>query len=296
LSNRRNIQFTYTPHNKATILDASFVVDTANGNGLGIRSLKGSGRIASVYMNSTYTATSAVDNSVTITNLSPSTANLKVGMGVSGTGVPVGARIASIVSSTSITITAATTGGSGTPTLTFWAAPGPNVPAGYIQVNLSDNYSRYLYGDAGFAAPVSGSALPVASSGVTLGTMYIIVSLGTTTTAGWQSLGLPMNITPAVGVSFIASKTGTATGTGAVEVIAATGAGVFSVELVGDPNQMNTNGSYTLSGAPGNTSQGMQINSACFSDSSGDVPQVTQPADNSVCGMLIYLNDSAQGV
>lgn len=291
MSNRSDLQFTYNPHNKGTLLDCNFIVDTANGNGLGIRSLKGSGRIASVYMNSTYTATSAVNNSVTITNLSPSTANLKVGMGVSGTGVPVGARIASIVSSTSITITLATTGGSGTPTLTFWVAPGPNVPVGYIQVNLQDNYNRYLFSASGRGCPVSGSAILVASAGVTLGTMYIITVVGTTTQAGWVSLGLPANITAAVGVSFIAAKTGTATGTGVVEVIAATGSGIFSVELVGDPNQMNSNGVYVLGAA-----QGMQINSVCLSDSSSDVPQVTQPADNTVMGLFFYMNNSAQGV
>ena len=55
MSNRRNIQFMYSPHNKATVLDCSFVVDPANGNGLGIRSLKPSGRIASVYMHTSAT-------------------------------------------------------------------------------------------------------------------------------------------------------------------------------------------------------------------------------------------------
>lgn len=51
MSNRRDIQFMHNPHNKATVLDCSFVVDQANGNGLGIRNLKDGGRIASVYMN-----------------------------------------------------------------------------------------------------------------------------------------------------------------------------------------------------------------------------------------------------
>lgn len=55
MSNRRDIQFHYSPHNKATVLDCSFVVDSTNGNGLGIRSLKNSGRIASVYMHTSST-------------------------------------------------------------------------------------------------------------------------------------------------------------------------------------------------------------------------------------------------
>jgi hypothetical protein len=55
MSNRRDIQFTYNPHNKLTLLDCNFVVDSTNGNGFGIRSLKKSGRIASVFMHTTAT-------------------------------------------------------------------------------------------------------------------------------------------------------------------------------------------------------------------------------------------------
>jgi hypothetical protein len=51
MSNRRDIQFTFNPHNKLTLLDCSFVVDHANGNGFGVRSLKQSGRVATVFMN-----------------------------------------------------------------------------------------------------------------------------------------------------------------------------------------------------------------------------------------------------
>ena len=290
MSNRRNIQFTYNPHNKATILDCNFTVDKANGNGLGIRSLKGSGRIASAYMNSTASFSATSNSTAVLTGISPITTNLSVGMGLSGSGIPVGARIKSIDSTTQITMTASAST-STTPTVTFWSHPGANVPAGYIVVNLQDNYNRYLYGSAGFVAPVSGSAIDVAGTGVTINTVYIIVVLGTTSAAQWQSIGLPANIVPAVGVSFIATKTGTATGTGYVEVIAATGSGIFSIEVVGDPNQMNSNGVNVL--GAGN---GMQIISACFNDSSGDAAQVAAPVDNSVVGMLFYMNDSAQGV
>jgi hypothetical protein len=51
MSNRRNIQFTYNPHNKLTLLDCNFIVDSTNGNGFGVRSLDRGGRIAYVYMN-----------------------------------------------------------------------------------------------------------------------------------------------------------------------------------------------------------------------------------------------------
>lgn len=59
MSNRRDIQFMYSPHNKATVLDCSFVVDSANGNGFGIRSLKKSGRVSSVFMHTSSTPAKA---------------------------------------------------------------------------------------------------------------------------------------------------------------------------------------------------------------------------------------------
>jgi hypothetical protein len=44
----------YAPHTFPVLLDCNFVVDSANGNGLGIRSLKGQG-IANVFMHTTAT-------------------------------------------------------------------------------------------------------------------------------------------------------------------------------------------------------------------------------------------------
>ena len=64
MSNRRNIQMTYTPHNKATMLDCNFVVDHTNGNGFGIRSLKDSGRILNVFMNTSATPGTAASGAV----------------------------------------------------------------------------------------------------------------------------------------------------------------------------------------------------------------------------------------
>jgi hypothetical protein len=64
MSNRRDIQFTFNPHNKATVLDCSFIVDHANGNGFGVRSLKGSGRIATVFMNTSATPGTASNGQV----------------------------------------------------------------------------------------------------------------------------------------------------------------------------------------------------------------------------------------
>ena len=55
MSNRRDIQFTYSPHNKLTILDCNFKVAAADSGGLGITNLNKSGRIANVFMHTSST-------------------------------------------------------------------------------------------------------------------------------------------------------------------------------------------------------------------------------------------------
>lgn len=67
MSNRRDNQFTWNPHNRATVLDCNFIVDAANGNGFGIRSLKKSGRVSSVFMHTSSTA-GVSDNGLTNPN------------------------------------------------------------------------------------------------------------------------------------------------------------------------------------------------------------------------------------
>lgn len=59
MANRWYNQFVRTPHNYRVDLDCNFVVDPANGNGLGIRNLKGSG-FSNVFMHTTATAPTGV--------------------------------------------------------------------------------------------------------------------------------------------------------------------------------------------------------------------------------------------
>lgn len=54
MANTRFTQFFYTKHAMPVLIDCNFVVDVANGNGLGIRSLKGSG-VNNVYMHTSAT-------------------------------------------------------------------------------------------------------------------------------------------------------------------------------------------------------------------------------------------------
>lgn len=207
----------YSMHVMPVLLDCNFVVDSTNGNGLGIRSLKGP-MIKNVYMH---------------TSASP-------------------------------------------------AAGNPNPASGTIVVQLADNFNRSLSGFNAIVSPVSGSPLLVASAGLTVGVAYVIVSLGSTTTAAWHALGVPAGVAPAVGVAFIAAAT-SALGTGAVEITAAAGSGIASIETVGDPN---------LSIAPDPSAAqgyGAQIILQCR-DYAG---ALAAPANGSVISLAMYLSNSS---
>lgn len=229
MANRRFTQFFYTLHNKPVLLDCNFIVDVANGNGYGVRSLKGPG-IQAVYMHSTAAFTGTSHTSTLIDGISGGTASLAVGMPVQGSGIPAGTKILSIIDSGSLTLSAATTT-STTGSITYQAVGSPNPGLGRAVIVLSDNYNRYYGGFSGFVSQLSGSSL---TSGLTAGNPYVIVSVGSSTVAQWNAAGLPVGITPAVGAAFIATATSIAGG-GAVQ--APLNSGVSSVEVVGDPNQ-----------------------------------------------------------
>ena len=113
----------------------------------------------------------------------------------------------------------------------------PNPVAGVIQVRLQDNYSKLLGVSVMCQEAASGTPL----TSVTQGVPYLITSLGTTTLADWQSIGLPVGVTPAAGVMFIATSSVAITGTGEVQ----TGLDVQAPEIalagVANANLQNSN-------------------------------------------------------
>jgi hypothetical protein len=223
MSNRRDIQFTYTPHNKATIIDCAFTVASSDSGGAGVTSLDQGGRISSVFMH---------------TSSTPASGN-------------------------------------------------PNPQSGIIVVNMQDNYNKFLGVKASLLSPESGSSISISGSSVmTVGHVYTITALGTSSQANWVAVGVPSNITAAVGVSFIASVTGGGTGTGTVQAPASAGSGIDHVEVIGLPDDMQSNGAI-VAGA-GN---GMQLILACFSGGA-----LTAPANGTRIRLEFYLNNSAQGV
>jgi hypothetical protein len=268
---------------KPEIVFANFTVDATNGNGLGIRSLKSNGYIEHVYMNSTAAFTGTSHTSVLIDGIASGTSSLVVGMPVQGSGIPAGATIASIVSSSSINLSVATST-STTGSITYQGVGSPNPAAGYALIQFKNNFNYYLGGFSGFVSPVSGTPILV-TTGVTAGLSYVIVSVGTTTLAQWQKLGLPLGVTPAVGVSFVAPATTTATGSGVIEV--QSNSGIVSVEAIGDSKlSINSNiasnaGQYLL----------LQFLGATSSSVTTLIP--TAPAPGSTFGMASWFDGSS---
>lgn len=151
--------------------------------------------------------------------------------------------------------------------------------AGIYKIAFQDNYNR-LYGmEAALQAPVSGSN--VAVTAISPGTVYQITVLGTTTTAQWVTAGVPVGVTPAVGVSFLAAAT--SAGTGQVKILGASG--IASVELVGDSNTqlspINPIGGYVVVKCLGAT------------DASTTTLIATDPANGSKLYLQFYLSNSS---
>lgn len=118
------------------------------------------------------------------------------------------------------------------------ATPSKAIAAGTILVQLADNYNRILGYTYSIQSPNSGSDVKIDNSAMTAGVAYVITTLGDATTAKWRAIGVPLGVTPAVGVSFIALTNG-GTGntlTSKVQTAATAGSTVASIEMVGNPN------------------------------------------------------------
>lgn len=283
MANRRFRQFFESLYGRPTYLSCNFVIDSTNGNGFGVRSLKGPG-ISRVYMNTSASLTGTVaTTSAQISSISGGTSSLTVGMPVQGTGIPAGTTITSIIDSGTVSISATPTGNHASESITYQAAGSPNPAAGIIMVQLSDNYNEYIAGFSGQVSPVS-----TPQTTTTANTAYVIVVLGTATLAQWQAVGLPAGIVPAVGVAFVATATGTIGGSAEVSPSVATGSGIDHIEVLGNANLTINSNSATILG----TGSGAYLILQCFFEGA-----ITAPANGSVIGLsFVFNNTSIQGV
>lgn len=165
--------------------------------------------------------------------------------------------------------------------LAYSSAPatGNNFLQGTFGVQLQDNYASYFGMNYSLSGVVTGSAVNV-TTGLTLGQLYQIVTVGTTTTAAWQTLGVPAGITPVVGLAFSAATASVGTGTGTVKALASSN--LTSIEVASDPN-------YTLqpvgqaSGFNGGSGGWIYFN--CWKTAT-----LTQPTDGTIVWLNLYLN------
>ena len=216
MANKNFTQKFFTLHNYPVLLDCNFIVDSANTNGLGQRSLKGPG-INQVFMN---------------TSATPLLGN-------------------------------------------------PNPAAGYAIVMFDANYNRCFGMNGGFVAPTTGSAI---SSGLTVGLPYVIASLGSSTLAQFQAAGLPVGMTPAVGMPFIAAATSIA---GGATVLASASSQIDSIELIGNSNLSIISASAAT---PRNAALGQGPYVILKFLKSG---VLQAPVDESLCQLSFYFSNSS---
>jgi hypothetical protein len=178
----------YSFLNRPVLVDCNFVVDSTNGNGLGIRNLKGSG-VQAVFMNTSASFTGTTHSGTNVIDgISGGTASLVIGMPIQGSNIPAGTTIASISSSSAITASALSTGSASGETITYQGlAPSgmanpmhQSASVGYCWVQLANNYNRYAGGYNGFVSPSSGSPIQIntGTAGLTVGTAYEIATVG----------------------------------------------------------------------------------------------------------------------
>jgi len=158
-----------------------------------------------------------------------------------------------------------------------------NPAAGSILIQLQDNYNLVLMQDASIQSALSGTPL----TATTAHTPCVITDLGTATAAqslsDFQAVGLPIGITPAVGVAFVPTSSATIGHSAAVQIAAATGSGIASIETLGNP-------STTCAPSPSaNQGYGAQTVLQCR-DYAG---AIANPADGSVITVRLLLSNSS---
>lgn len=153
--------------------------------------------------------------------------------------------------------------------------------AGTYQIRLTDNYTRLFSMESILQAPVTGSA--VAGGALSVGTVYSIQTLGSTTQAQWVAAGVDKGITAAPGVIFKAATAGAGTGT----VKAIGNAGIAQVEVISGNNML----------ASANAGGGIIV-VQCLAPTSSSVTTMipTDPAQGSVLGLMFLLSNSSLSI
>jgi len=166
----------------------------------------------------------------------------------------------------------------------------PNPAPGLILIQFSDVYSKLLASSGAIVSPLGASV-----TATTAAAAETITSLGTATLAQWQAVGLPLNVTPAVGVSFIA--TASATIGGGATVAPSASSLIDHFEGVGDPSASASSMMYktpaagTTINAIGSVNGGFEL-VQCLNSSNA----LTAPANGTVLSFQFLLSNSSTTV
>lgn len=357
----------YSFQSKPVILDLNFVVDSTNGNGLGVRSVKGQG-VENVFMSTSSTAGKGPNGYL---NPNPAAGFALIQLAynytrvyggpwnvnppLSGSNVAINGSALTVHNPYVIVSVGAGTAGAATiapvadvsgslastwfslfdaygNTFIIWfsvagvgfppslGAASPNGAQGlhYVQQSIASGATA---AQIGTALATTIAALPSGISGVfsftATGTTTVtvtstkavplagppadgVISTGftfaltefTTNAQDWHQVGVPPGVDPAVGVSFIATRTGYSTGGGSSGLVQAPLiSGISAMETIGNPN---------LSIAPvprgGSPNVGgwimVQMLAATSSSTTTLIP--TAPANNSVISMQLLLEQGAE--
>lgn len=181
----------YTMHAKPVLVQCSFVVDSANGNGLGIRSLKGPA-VANVFMHTS--ATPGVSNGVTNPNPSSGLIYIQLADNYNQYLGPAGQGFVSYLASTSTGINSGLTAG-----------------AAYVITSLgtTTNANWYTLGVPSSLTPSVGMSFIAASTGLggsTTGTVGIATASGIMSieAVGDANQSIAPSNTPGLGAILIA--------------------------------------------------------------------------------------------
>jgi hypothetical protein len=157
----------------------------------------------------------------------------------------------------------------------------PNPFPGTMIVQLADNYNSLisLLSATAIASIDDGSNISIDSGTLDPGQSYVISVLGDATIDEWIAAGLPRGITPAVGVPFIATSTGTGPGT--------------STSRVGFPTNIGNISDWYVLGDPDLTLSAANVNSPDFKSQIILTSEGFQnPSDGTTFGISFLLSNS----
>ena len=124
-----------------------------------------------------------------------------------------------------------------------------NPAVGYAVIQMQQNFQHFVGLSGGQVSTVSGSAVKVDNSALSIGQPYVITTLGNASAAQWIVLGVPAGVTPAVGVAFVAIATtaGTAN-TSTSRVMVPKASGIQCIEVVGNSALATTSKACSFGG------------------------------------------------